>query len=387
MFSDSALPALNGVSISVDALVTELRAQGHSVHLFAPGFPGHKELDPNTVRSPYIVTPWAKSYPMAIPPFYRMLYEFRKHEYDIVHTHTPFTIGFVGLRWAQCHDLPIVSTYHTLYDRYAHYVPYFPKGYIRYKIAKHTHYFYNHVQQVICPSETAARWLMRHSVTTPITVIPTGVDKRKILNRSECRAALGMRPEEQTLLFVGRLAKEKNLDTLFQAAKQIFSRQRNVRLFVVGDGPYREQSRRIVRDLNIGDQVVFTGFVSKEEVVQYYAAADVFVFPSVTETQGLVIQEAMLYGLPAVCTVGGGAGEAIIHGENGFLVKNEAAVIADHVLELLTADTLHAKLSNGAMQSVHGKTIDSMCENVVNVYRRALGEHIPDPFVDPIRVL
>lgn len=375
MFSDSALPILNGVSLSIDALIRELRRQGHSVHLFTAAYPHHRETDPNIVRMRALTTPWTPDYPLALPPFLRPLREFRKHEFDVVHTHTPFTIGFVGLRWAESHEIPIVSTYHTLYDRYAHYIPYFPKRYVRFKIAKHTNFYYNSVDRVICPSKAAMRWLLRHAVHRPIDVIPTGCFDRKMLERAECRRALGIAPDERVLLYVGRLAREKNLDMLFEMARIVFKKDPYSVLYLVGDGPYRDECLRSANRLGIGDRVRFAGFVPREDVDEYYAAADLFVFPSMTETQGLVVQEAMAYGLPAIVVVGGGAGEGVVDGENGFLVRNEAQAFADRTLEVLSDDRIAASLSANAIRSVQDRTAGAMAQRVSDVYRRAISEH------------
>jgi len=240
VFTDSALPILNGVSVSIDALVQELRNRGHGVHLFTAAHFRHRDPDPNTHRFFAIETPWTKDYPLAIPPFYPMLRQFRRHEFDIVHTHTPFTIGFVGLRWAQSHDIPIVSTYHTLYDKYAHYIPFFPKRYVRYKIAKHTNFYYNGVDHVITPSNAALKWLRRHSVNTPITVVPTANAQIRPIDRSEVRQRLGVAPEHKVLLYVGRIAREKNLATLFEACAQAMRADPDIRLGLLCEGPIPE---------------------------------------------------------------------------------------------------------------------------------------------------
>lgn len=372
IFSDSVLPVLNGVSISIDALIGELRNQGHSVHVFCPRFPNHRESDPNTYRFRAMETPWTKGFPLAYPPFIRQLKKFRRHEFDVIHTHTIGILGFVGLRWAQSHEIPIVSTYHTMYDRYAHYIPLMPKRYMRFKIAKHTNFYYNSVDHVITPSEASKKWLLRHSVRTPITVIPTGASPRVHLDRSEVRQSMGIPPHHRVMLYVGRLAIEKNMETLFEMAKLAMSEDENLRLMVVGDGPYRTECQTITRSLGIGDRVKFVGFVPPTEVCRYYTAADIFVFSSMTETQGLVVQEAMTYGLPAICVIGGGAGSAIVEGENGLLVRNDPGEFATATLQLLYDDERYTRMSAAAARSVRMNGTAEMCARVIDVYRRVI---------------
>lgn len=379
IFSDSMLPILNGVSVSIDALVTELRNEGHSVHVFTAAYHGHKDTDPNTYRFPAVETPWTKGYPLAFPPFYQMLLTFRRRRFDVIHTHTPFTLGTVGLRWAQSHDIPIVSTYHTLYDRYAHYVPFFPRRYVRFKIAKHTNFYYNHVDHLITPSEASMKWLRRHAVTKPITVIPTGIPPRGMQVRAEARTQLGIAPEHKIMLYVGRIAAEKNLEVLFDMASVTFARDPNLRLWLVGDGPYRKACSIMARNLGIGDRVRFVGFVPRAEVDRYYAASDLFVFSSITETQGLVVQEAMAYGLPAVVVAGGGAGAGVQSGHNGFVVKNDATAFARAVMRVTDDDDLYTRLAEGASRSIRANGMREMCEKVVDVYRSVIADHSREP--------
>lgn len=386
IFSDSALPILNGVSISIDYLVTELRNRGHSVHLFTARHPKANRSEPNTYRFRAIETPWTKDYPLAFPPFYRMLLKFRRHEFDVIHTHTPFTIGFVGMRWAESHGIPLVSTYHTLYDRYVHYIPYVPRRYLRFKLAKHTNFYYNQADHVITPGDAAMKWLRRHSVTTPATVIPTAALPRRFFDRSELRQSLGIPPEHKVLLYVGRLAKEKNMETLFQMASLAFGEDSSLRLWLVGDGPYRAECVRMVREFGIGDRVKFVGFVPRDQVDQYYAASDLFVFSSITETQGLVVQEAMTYGLPAVAVTGGGASEGIEEGVNGYVVKNDAHTFAEQVLQVTSDETALAMLSDAALRASRMSGSDSMCDRVIEVYREVIRVHQGSPERETLHV-
>ncbi len=377
IFSDSALPILNGVSVSIDCLVRELRERGHRVHVFTSAHFNYRDPDPNTHRFPAVQTPWTRGYPLAFPPFYPMLLEFRRQRFDVIHTHTPFTIGLVGLRWAQSHEIPIVSTYHTLYDKYAHYVPFFPKRYIRYKIAKHTNFYYNSVDHVITPSEASLRWLQRHSIKRPITVIPTGVIPPRPGNRSEVRQSLGIAPSHKVMVYAGRIAKEKNMGMLLSSAALAFAEDPHLRLWLVGDGPARQDCLALIRNLGIGDRVTFVGFVPRPELDRYYSAADLFVFSSTTETQGLVVVEAMTHGLPALVVRGGGAGEAVVPDVNGYLLANSRNDMATAMVRVMNDDSLYSRLSDGARRTSRQYTVPVMTDRVLDVYRETIGAPRP----------
>lgn len=372
-FSDSALPVLNGVSISVDSLMKGLRERGHTVHLFTAG-PRRQDDPPHVHRCPATETPWARGYPLAIPPFSGLLLQFTRHDFDLVHTHTPWTVGYLGLRWARWRRLPVVSTYHTIYDHYAHYVPYVPQRYVRRVIARHTHVYYNAVSHVITPSQAPMQWLRRHGVRTPITIIPTATPQSPLPERDEARAALGIAPDARVLLYVGRLAEEKNLETLLDAAARILPHDPTVLLLLVGDGPHREACERLVGELGIADRVRFEGAVPRSEVGRYYAAADLFTFGSVTETQGLVVGEALAAGLPAVVVRGGGAMLAIRDGENGVLCENSPEDLARAIEALLRDEPRRRRMATEARRSARAYSLDEMVDRVLEIYRLALAE-------------
>ncbi|MBL8068503.1 MAG: glycosyltransferase [Armatimonadetes bacterium] len=375
IFSDSALPILNGVSVSVHALVEGLRERGHSVHLFTSGYPGHRDQDPNIHRFFAAYTPFAKGYPLTLPPFFPMLREFRQHRFDIIHTHTPFTVGFVGLRWGESHGIPLVSTYHTIYDKYTHYIPLVPDPYLKYKIAKHTNYYYNRFAQVITPSKFSRDWLLRHQIRTPITVVPTGVPEPDPIPRNVARAALKTSPDLVVALYCGRIAVEKNLDLLINAVAKLAHTNPKLRLWVVGDGPAREQYRRLARDLGVGDVVRFFGFIDRDRIGQFYSAADLFCFASQTETQGLVIQEAMSYGLPCVVVEGGGADDTVISNENGIVTSNSSTEFAAAAHRVFSDVRFAQRLSAGALTTFREHTVGQMVARIEGVYYQARGQH------------
>lgn len=157
-------------------------------------------------------------------------------------------------------------------------------------------------------------------------------------------------------------------------AKLVTEQESNSRLWLVGDGPYREECLQIAAKLRIGDKVKFVGSVPRGEVDKYYAASDLFTFASVTETQGLVLNEAMQYGIPAVAVDGGGATEAIIQGENGFAVKNHESLLASQVLTILRNETLYDHLCLGATQSAANNTSEIMSAKVLEVYQAAINQ-------------
>ena len=372
IFSDSYTPIVNGVSVSVEALVEELRVLGHSVHVFTSSYPRFKDQDSNVWRFASIRLPFFPQYPFAIPPFYGALRHFRAQKFDIIHTHTPYTVGFVGLRWAESHNIPIVSTYHTLYERYAHYVPYFPKVYVRYKVAKHTNYYYNRVAHVITPSEAAYASLQRQSVKTPISIIPTGNPPPGNCSREEARKLMGARVGEKALLYVGRMAREKNLTLLLDSVAQVMKNNNDTRLWMVGDGPDRVAMQKYARKIGIGDRVKCVGSIPRDQVDMYYAGSDLFVFASTTETQGLVIGEAMTFGLPSVAARGGGASDNIEDGKTGIIVGSSVAQISDAIEHLLENPQLLRELSENCREFSRNWTHAESVKRVLSIYESVL---------------
>jgi len=371
LFSDSALPVINGVSISVDRLATELRNLGHVVHHYAPGQGGHLFGDPQVHRFFAAETPWSKGYPLAFPPFVHLKVKFFQHQYDIVHTHTPWTVGFLGYRWARRRSVPVVSTYHTIYEKYAHYFPYLPTRAVRQAIAGHTERYYNSVDQVITPSDASRKWLIRRGVTTPITIIPTGVVLGETLTKEQERHRLGIPQDAFVLLFVGRLAAEKNLNCLLEMAAKVLKACPRAELCLVGDGPERECLEEFAQRNEIENRVRFVGFVDRSQVSRYYKAADVFTFSSVSETQGMVVNEALASGLPVVVVRGGGAPASVTSGQNGFIVRNDATDFAKPVIKLIQDDLLRNQMIRGALESAKNFSLESMVERVLEVYDRS----------------
>lgn len=372
LFTDSFLPVLNGVSIAVRSLARELRKMDHEVHVFAPSFRGYRDEEPNVFRFPSVHPPIAYRFPLAVPVNPEIGRAFDAIGFDIIHTHTPFFVGRSGLKWGRHASIPVVSTYHTLYEEYVHYVPMLPKWWLRSWLAAYLRYYYNDCDALITPSRTAYESLMSYRVQGRASIIPTGMPEPPPLNREQCREEAGLSPDDLMLLYVGRLAQEKNLGLLLKSMVPVFGRFSNARLFLVGDGPARVELDSLAQKLEIQSRVRFEGAVLREQVDSYYAAADLFVFPSQTETQGLVIGEAQTFGLPCVAIEGGGAPEAVAHEVTGLVVPNDSALFASAVSHLIERSDLRLQYGRAARDLWKGHTPHDTAAKVVNVYRSVL---------------
>ena len=243
-------------------------------------------------------------------------------------------------------------TYHTLYDKYAHYVP-LPRPLVARQAVAWSIAYANSADLVIAPSAGLASRLRAQGVRRPVVVLPTGVDLDTFQpgDREAARRALGLPPGGPLCLYVGRLDREKNLEFLLDAFALVAARQPDARLVLVGRGTREAPLRRHVARLPAGDRVHFAGGVAPDLAPRYYQAADVFVFASTTETQGLAVLEAMAAARPVVAVRASGVEEAVVDGVTGLLVAEDRDVFAAAVLEVLADGGLADKLSAGGREA------------------------------------
>lgn len=377
MFSECYEPVQNGVTTSVRTLVEQLRALRHHVFVVAPHFSEHIDAGPFILRVPSVQTPLNRDYPFAYPWFPKLRRAIRRAAPDIVHSHNPFFVGMLAARVARRLDLPLVSTYHTLYNHYAHYLSFLPEPAIQTALRWWIPEYYNRCAQVIVPSAVAERSLRGYGVTAPVTAVPTAVPlPDPVLLTPEARLGArerwGIGPDDPLLLYVGRIAREKNLELVLAAFDAVWQRHPAARLLVVGGGPHLEECRVAAQGLAGGARVRFAGPVPHDELTPVYAAADVFVFGSTTETQGLVMAEARAAGTPCVVARGGGASETVRDGEDGFVVPPESTAFAQRVCWLLEDNRLRARFGENCLCSARGHTPDAMARRVLTVYDAAL---------------
>ncbi|MGZ3521190.1 MAG: glycosyltransferase [Vulcanimicrobiaceae bacterium] len=325
-FTEVYRPVVNGIVASVDALAGGLRARGHEVYCFAPKVPGYEEADGPVFRMPSLPLPTSTPYRLTIPLVSRRNRLGIIKRLDIIHAHSPFVTGWMGLRYARRYGVPFVYTYHTRLEEYAHYVPFEPNA-TRYAATQLTRNFANLADAVIVPTPAMHERLLELGVTRHVEVVASGIDLRLFgsgVRRQTLRAELGVRDGDRLLLFVSRLAREKNVDLLLEALARCADP--TLRLVLAGDGPDRRQLEEHVRELGIGAHVTFAGGVERGHLPDLYASADAFVFASVTETQGLVLAEALAAGALVIAADAPQNREVL--GGAGILVRPERDAFA-----------------------------------------------------------
>lgn len=295
-FTEIYRPVVNGVVASVEALADGLRSRGHEVYCFAPHMPGSADAEGLVFRMPSLPLPTRTAYRLTLPLVSRANLNGIIKRLTTVHVHSPFVTGWMGLRYARRYGLPIVYTYHTQLEEYAHYVPFEPNA-TRFAATQLTRAFANQADAVVVPTPAMAARLRELGVTVRIEIVPSGIDVARFAagrRDAALRARLGLRLGDRMLLYVGRLAKEKNVELVLRALAQ--TGDESLKLIVAGDGPHRHELERAASEAGVLPAIRFLGAVARDELPDLYASADAFVMPSTTETQGLVLAEALAAG-------------------------------------------------------------------------------------------
>ncbi|MDQ6929410.1 MAG: glycosyltransferase [Candidatus Eremiobacteraeota bacterium] len=324
-FTECYRPIVNGIVASVDTLAEGLRARGHDVYGFTPSVPGYTADDDGIFRIPSLPLPQTP-YRLTLPLVTRRRLSGVIKELNIIHAHSPFVTGWMGVHYARRFHIPLVYTYHTQLEQYAHYVP-FDAATTRRAASSLTRLYANQADAVIVPTEAMRAHLHEVGVTGRVDVIPSGIDVGVFARgrRTDAlRRQLGAGPNDRLALFVSRLAREKNAELLLEALARV--PQDRVKLALVGDGPAREWLEMRAEQLGISGRVRFAGEIERSDLPDYYAAADAFVFPSLTETQGLVLAEALAAGCRIIATDTPQARDVL--GTIGTFVSNDATQLA-----------------------------------------------------------
>jgi glycosyltransferase involved in cell wall biosynthesis len=336
LFTNNYLPFCGGVTTSVETLRRGLEARGHEPWVFAPRFPGAAADTGRVIRYPSIPAATYPEFAIAVPFAPAIARRARALDFDVFHAHHPFVLGPVARRLARRLGRPLVFTYHTRYDKYAHYVPVW-RGLAETLAVRLSTVFAARADAVLAPSALVRDELRARGVRTPIAVVPTGVDLTAFSpgSRADERRRLGLPADDLILLYVGRLDREKSVDRVLIAFERVAGTLPSARLVLVGHGTEAVRLQRLAGRLQAASRVHFVGVRPHAELAPFYRAADLFVFASETETQGLVLAEAAACGLPAVAVDAPGCEEVVADGQSGVLSKSEAAALAEAAIGLL----------------------------------------------------
>lgn len=382
IFTDSYKPYTSGVVTSISTFKEELTKLGHDIHIFAPNYPHYNEAEENVYRYFSIPSPTNHDYTLAIPIHPGMNLLVKNLQLDLIHVHSPFTMGRVGLRYARKFNLPLLFTYHTRYEEYVHYVP-LAHDLAKEVTIKYSSHFCNNCDRLIAPSAEIKSIIEGFDVKTPISVIPSGVPLEKYRGGEAgwLRRNYPIPEQNRILLFVGRLTQEKNLPFLIQSFKEVKTQIPETTLVIIAQGPMEEELKELVKslDLLLDEDVIFTGVLPFESLVNAYYSADLFVFSSLTETQGLVLIEAMAAGLPVAAVRASGVQEMVDHGVNGLLTPNDTSKLAAAVCRILSDKKLYRRLQTNARKKAEKLSCHNMALKLEQVYQDMVTDNIYRP--------
>lgn len=374
IFTDSYLPYTSGVVRSIQTFTEELTALGHEVYIFAPSY-RNCDKESRVFRFASIPSPTNPGFTLAVPFSLKLRPTIKQLELDLIHVHSPFLLGRVGAKYARRLGVPLVFTYHTLYDKYVHYLP-FAKTFSSELAQKISRDFCNICDLVIVPTDIVGDYLRDIGVLAPINRIPTGIkisDYREG-DRGWLQNKYKIKPEDKILLFVGRLGKEKNIFFLMESFRLVHNKMANAVLVLVGDGPEKEELKNKAAELDLEKKVLFTGTLSHEDVINCYTGASLFVFPSVTETQGIVIAEAKAAGLPVVAIKAYGVSEMVEDGIDGYLTELVPEQFAAKVHRLLRDEKLKEDMGNRARANANKLASTNCTARLIDSYQGLLAK-------------
>lgn len=383
LFTDSYPPYINGVSTSVAMLKKALEKKGHIVYVVTVSNNALKyeyDVENRIVRVPGIpigIYDYRLSRIYPLP----MINTMKSWNVDVIHSHTEFGIGILARLLAKQFDIPLVHTYHTLYEDYTHYIThgYFDKS--SKKIVEYLTKFYcdKTANELIVPTNKIYKLFKeKYDFKKNIHIVPTGIEVDRFYTENvdksyvqTLKKKLKLQKKDFVILFVGRLASEKNVEFLLNAEQKLIKKHSNIKLLIVGDGPDKEKYEEMANDLNISKNVIFNGKAAWEEMPFYYHCADIFATASTTETQGLTVIEAMAAGVVPLCIKDESFLGTVTHELNGLIFNNEEEYISQ-VLSLYDNSSLLQKYNKQARIQAEHCSSASYAERVLEVYKRAI---------------
>ncbi|MGI6578630.1 MAG: glycosyltransferase [Saccharofermentanales bacterium] len=326
LFVDTYYPEISGVATSVYELRNSLLEEGHEVFVFTVS---NSEVDPadfseiNTYRIPSMPLVTLKERRIGIPFLKNYLKIIKKLKLDLIHTHTEFSLGSLGKRAAAKFKLPHIHTYHTLYENYVHYFK-VPENDFTFKlVGRFVKNFTENCDLIIVPTVKVVDIMERYKIEKPLKVIPTGLDLDKFRNIdwkrvAKIRSRYGIETDDTVLISICRISQEKKLDKIIRFFRELAQTTSKIKLLIVGDGPAKTELEELSAQLGLKDKVIFTGYANREIIQDYYAAGNIFVSASQSETQGLTYVEALAVGIPLLVRQDTCLENVLYHKQNGY---------------------------------------------------------------------
>lgn len=379
LFTDCYSPQVNGVVTSVQILEKELRNLGHQVTVVTVKVPGYEDDHDNVLRIPSVPFMKWSEFRLGIPMYNETYRKIKKLGLDVIHTHTEFTVGFIGKHVATLMDIPIVHTYHTMYEDYTHYVVdrKYGKKVVKKIITTGSKYYVKRFDSIIAPTAKTERALRTYGVRNNINIVPTGIDIEKFehhLDREQLvafRQSYGIAEDDFLMLSLGRVSKEKSIDAIIRQMPRLIKFIPKAKLMVVGDGPFRQTLSLMVEELNLREHVIFTGQVPFDDVGNFYSSADLFVNASQSETQGLTIIEAIASNLPVVVYDDLNVEGVVINGYTGRLFKEEDT-LGNQIIAAYNNKNETNRMTADAYKVIQTLSKEKFAENILSVYDNLL---------------
>ena len=400
MFTDAYFPRINGVSISVQSYAAELTKLGHSVCIVCCNYekasPGNeyrkyyyetdaKNSEIKVLRIPTIGVFFSDEDRAArLDQWHTIKKQMDSFNPDVVHLNSEFTIGYFGLIYARHRKIPLVYTFHTLWEDYV-------EGYIHFlpiraskKIARELIRFYlKRADEIICPTKRIVDVVKEYNVNNNTDILPTGIPEdicevkkgQKKLFLFQLHNLFPVVRKKHILLYVGRVVKEKNLDFLFPVLFTVKKVIPDTILMIVGGGPELNELKLKAKSLHCVNDICFTGYQSRDNLAYFYSMADVFVFPSCTETQGLVTVEAMLAGLPVVAIGEMGTVDVMQGNNGGFMVNNDVNEFYEKVIKLHKDKKLNSQKQTQTKECAKKWSISTLTPKLIEYYEKAIETH------------
>lgn len=378
IFTNNYLPNVYGVPMSVETFRKELESLGHEVFIFAPRYSDYKDINKNIFRYPSFDINIKFRFPLPIPYSHKINKILEDLDIDIIHSQHPNLLGSAAARWAKKKNIPLVFTWHTLYDQYTNFVPFLPAKIVAKWAINNAVKYANKADNIIVPTESIAPIIQKWGMNNKIIPIATGVMEKEFLNtdRNEIREKYEIKENEILLLLVSRLTTEKNINFVFESVLKILKENKLAKFLLAGDGYLLPELKKRVKEENLEDKIIFAGIAPREELKNYYAAGDIFVYASKSETQGMIITEGMYVGLPIVAVKAPGVESLVENNINGILTSENESEFIKAIQKLMTEKDLRNKMSQESARIAREKYNSKICaEKMLEVYEKAIKNH------------